>query len=372
MKKSYIWSVPTRVFHWLFVLFVLLAFLTDDEDRLLNYHVIVGYGILILLVFRGFWGLFGPKYSLFKDFPVSLQKAKDFIKNIFDNKQKYIGHNPLASFVLIAMLIVAFLTVISGILLFGIQEGKGILAFLNTPYFKEMKLFKEIHELLSNLFIALIVAHVSGVIVDRLLHKKDETLNSIMTGYKVTLEDESIKLNVYQKIFASIMFIFFIGFLCFSFYKPTNILTASIYKPVDYQMQNEAFVKECASCHTLYPPNLLPKKSWESIMANLENHFGDDASLDEELNKNILAFLVNNSSETSTMKSSWKFLNSIGDKDIIAMSKTTYWEKTHRDIPKEIFDNEKVKSKANCKACHTDIEKGLIDNENIKDLSTFK
>ena len=79
MKKSYIWSVPTRVFHWLFVLFVLLALLTDDEDRLLNYHVIVGYGILILLVFRGFWGLFGPKYSLFKDFPVSLQKAKDFI-----------------------------------------------------------------------------------------------------------------------------------------------------------------------------------------------------------------------------------------------------------------------------------------------------
>jgi hypothetical protein len=85
-----------------------------------------------------------------------------------------------------------------------------------------------------------------------------------------------------------------------------------------------------------------------------------------------LAFLLKNSAETSSMKSSWKFLNSIGDKDIIAMTKTTYWEKTHKDIPKEIFDNEKVKSKANCKACHTDIEKGLIDNENIKNLSAFK
>ena len=42
------------------------------------------------------------------------------------------------------MLIIAFLTVITGILAFGIQEGKGILAFLNTPYFKEMDLFKEI------------------------------------------------------------------------------------------------------------------------------------------------------------------------------------------------------------------------------------
>lgn len=372
MRKSYIWSMPTRVFHWLFVLLILLAFLSDDEAKLLNYHAIAGYAVLLLLIFRAFWGFFGPKHSLFKDFPANLQSSKDFLKNIFEEKQKYIGHNPLASYVLIAMFIVAFLTILTGILAFGVQEGKGILAFLNSSYFKDMKLFKEIHELLSNLFIALIIAHLSGILVDRLLHKKHETLNSIITGYKVTNDDESIKLNIYQKVFAGIMFIFFIGFLCFNLYKPTNILTASIYKPVDYQTQNAAFVNECASCHTLYPPNLLPKKSWELIMSNLENHFGDDASIDEELNKNILAFLLKNSAETSSMKSSWKFLNSIADKDIIAMTKTTYWEKTHKNIPKEIFDNEKVKSKANCKACHTDIEKGLIDNENIKNLSAFK
>ena len=156
MKKSYIWSVPTRVFHWLFVLFILLAFLTGDEDRLLNYHAVVGYAVLILLIFRAFWGVFGPKYSLFKDFSNTPTKAKEFLKNIFEENQKYIGHNPLASYVLLFMLIVAFLTVITGILAFGIQEGKGILAFLNTPYFKEMDLFKEIHEFLSNLFIFLI------------------------------------------------------------------------------------------------------------------------------------------------------------------------------------------------------------------------
>ena len=35
-------------------------------------------------------------------------------------------------------------------------------------------------------------------------------------------------------------------------------------------------------------------------MSDLENHFGDDASIDVETNKNILAFLVQNSAETST------------------------------------------------------------------------
>ncbi len=113
----------------------------------------------------------------------------------------------------------------------------------------------------------------------------------------------------------------------------------------------------------------MPKKSWELIMSDLENHFGDDASLDLETNKNILAFLVQNSAETSTTEASFKFLQSIKNQDIIALSKTTFWEKTHKDIPKEIFDNEKIKSKANCKACHSDIEKGLIEDENIKSFT---
>ena len=106
-------------------------------------------------------------------------------------------------------------------------------------------------------------------------------------------------------------------------------------------------------------------------MGDLENHFGDDASLDEKTNQDILTFLLKNSAETSTMQASWNFLNSIGDKDIIALSKTTYWERKHKKIPKEVFKKEKVKSVANCKACHSDIEKGLIENENIKDISDF-
>ena len=106
-------------------------------------------------------------------------------------------------------------------------------------------------------------------------------------------------------------------------------------------------------------------------MYNLENHFGDDAILYEKTNQDILTFLLKNSAETSTMQASWNFLNSIGDKDIIALTKTSYWEKKHKDIPKDVFKNEKVKSVANCKACHSDIEKGLIENENIKDISDF-
>lgn len=106
-------------------------------------------------------------------------------------------------------------------------------------------------------------------------------------------------------------------------------------------------------------------------MADLENHFGDDASLSVEDTKNILDFLLKNSAETSTMQSSFNFLNSIGNKDIIAMSQTSFWKRKHKEIPKKLFNHEEIKSKANCKACHSDIEKGLVENENIKNLSNF-
>ncbi|MCG3691157.1 diheme cytochrome c [Aliarcobacter butzleri] len=106
-------------------------------------------------------------------------------------------------------------------------------------------------------------------------------------------------------------------------------------------------------------------------MADLENHFGDDASLDVQTNKNILDFLIKNSAENSSYKANWNFLNSINNQDIIALSQTSYWKRKHRKIPEKVFENPQVKSKANCKACHSDIEKGLIEYENIKDISTF-
>lgn len=370
MTKSYIWTLPTRVFHWLFALLITLAFLSDDDD-LLKYHAIIGYAILILLFFRIVWGFFGPKHSRFKDFPLGIKNVKDFLASLFSNESKYVGHNPLASYVMLGLLGFAFLAILSGALTYGIQEGKGIFSYLNSSFFKEMELFEEIHEFFANLLLFLIFAHLMGVFSDKVLHPKYETLKSIFNGYKKTDTNETVKLNIFQKIFSFIMLAVFIWFIYFNISNPTNQLNASIFKPQDFEAQNELFVSECASCHTLYPPNLLPKKSWEVLMSDLENHFGDDASLEEDETKNILEFLVKNSAENSTQQASLLFLKSIANKDIIAMSETKIWKKIHDDIPEDFFLHDEIKSKANCKACHLDIEKGLLDNDQIKNINSF-
>lgn len=368
--KSYIWSMPTRIFHWLLALFVLITFLTDD-DNLIKYHTIIGYAILILLIFRVFWGLLGPKYSKFKDFSFSIEKSKTYIKNIFDTEQKYIGHNPIASIVMISMLILLFFVIFSGSLTLGIQEGKGIFSFLNNTFYKEMEIFEEIHEILSNIVIGLIILHLLGVLSDKVLKPKHETLNSIFNGYKNTKTNHSIKLNIFQKLIALLFLAGLIYFFIFSLIDDKNIFIASKFKPINYKQESALFVKECSSCHILYPPHLLPNKSWRKLMSNLDNHFGDDAWIVPEDNEKILSYLLKNSSENSTRKESFKILNSINNKDIIAISQTSYWKKEHKKIPKEVFNHSEVKSKANCKACHINIEKGLINNENIKDIDTF-
>ncbi len=365
--KTYVWSLPTRAFHWLLVVFVLVAYLSSEEENLLTIHTAFGYGVGILVVFRIIWGFIGPKYSKFRDFPLSIKETVEFAKNIFYPKKEYLGHNPLASFVMLGIIVTLFLVVLSGVLAYGVQEGRGIFASLNLTFFKEMEIFKELHEALTNLLLLLIGVHLAGVFSDRVLHKENGTVSSIFNGYK-NIQGKSVKLNLFQKIFATAFLILSIVVVIWGF-RQNSPLNSSIYAPINYEKISNSFVEECGSCHTLYPPHLLPAKSWKELMKKeaLANHFGDDASLDEETRREIEKFLVKNSAKISTKEASVYILDSLKDKNhIIAITKTPYWEKRHKEIKKEVFESSKVRSKANCKACHQDIEKGLIEDYQIK------
>ncbi len=361
--RTYVWSLPTRVFHWMLALFIPITYIISEEENLLDIHAAFGYGIGILIVFRIIWGFIGPRYSKFSDFPLNLKEAVEFGLNIFNPKKEYAGHNPAASFVMIGIIIVTLLVVISGVLAYGIQDAKGVFAFLNSSLFREMKLFKEIHETLTTLLLFLIGSHIAGVVIDRIFHKENGVLESIFKGYK-NIDATSVKLNIFQKITAAIFLSASIFIIVWAL-KNGSPLTKQSNQEYDYESRAPLFYEECASCHTLYPPFLLPKKSWVKIMNNLENHFGDDASLDKDTNSKITDFLTKNSAEYSTKEASFYILNSIKGEQI-AITKTPYWIKKHKNIDKNIFKSKKIISKANCKACHSKIEKGLTEDNQIK------
>lgn len=363
--KVYVWTVPTRVFHALLVLFTMIAFITAEWDDLLTLHAAFGAAIGVLVLYRVAWGFIGPKYSRFGDFNLSFAALKEYLFSLLNPKKRYVGHNPAAGFAMVGIIVVMLLLTVTGLLTYGVQENRGIFAFLHHSFFRKMEFFEEIHEFLGTLLWLLIGAHVGGVLFDRMLHAREGTLTSIFDGHK-NMEGESARLTRLQKSTSFIGIGLSLFVLLYALSGGGNIVTAGYHKAVDYKQENPLFVSECGACHTLYPPSLLPKHSWELMMADLENHFGDDASLDLPVQQSILAYLRKNSAESSTSEASLKIVQSMPNQDMIAVTQTPFWKKTHQEIDDAYFESTKVKSRANCSACHTDVEQGLLEDSSIR------
>ena len=364
MTRSYVWSLFTRLFHILLVIGVAFLFIFSEFDDLLSYHAAIGYTVGLLFVFRIVWGFLDVKYSKFKEFNFNLVELKEYMFNVLGTKKEYVGHNPASSWAIVAMIVLAILSVISGALVYGTQEGMGVFSFLNATIFKKMELFEEIHEFFTTAFMVVIGAHIAGVVLDKVVHRT-RTVESMIDGYKES-SAESLKLTLFQKVFGALWIGISILFLIYLLSSPSNVLVADANTAVDYKKEHPLFESECKSCHTLYPPYLLPKESWVKMMADLENHFGDDASLDEQETASIREYLVKNAAESSTKESAFKILKSLKDKETIAITKTPYWIKRHEEIDKNIFASNEVKAKSNCKACHQNIEQGLLNDKDIK------
>ena len=63
-----VWDLPTRAFHWLLALSFLGAYLSCEADGYRTLHVIFGYTVAGLLVFRLIWGIAGTRFARFSAF----------------------------------------------------------------------------------------------------------------------------------------------------------------------------------------------------------------------------------------------------------------------------------------------------------------
>jgi mono/diheme cytochrome c family protein len=98
-----------------------------------------------------------------------------------------------------------------------------------------------------------------------------------------------------------------------------------------------AYAQECASCHTAYPPSMLPARSWQRIMSGLGEHYGSDASLDEASARRIGAWLQ---AHAGTYK--------------------------RRKVDAAAWRHASVKSAANCAACHVGADQGHFDDDDLR------
>ncbi|AJC21166.1 cytochrome b/b6 domain-containing protein [Pandoraea pulmonicola] len=172
MKPIRIWDLPTRLFHWAFVVIAVAAYVTAKTGgNAMVYHFWCGYAILALLIFRVVWGIAGPRYARFSAF---LTGPLAFVRSLRDasaTEARFAGHTPLGGLSVIAML-----------LFFGIQAGLGL--FSNDDIFNDGPLVKFIDKDLSDMLtgwhqrnqwvlVALVVLHVLAIVYYRVARKKD-------------------------------------------------------------------------------------------------------------------------------------------------------------------------------------------------------
>ncbi|MCP4429826.1 MAG: hypothetical protein GY806_02500 [Gammaproteobacteria bacterium] len=148
------------------------------------------------------------------------------------------------------------------------------------------------------------------------------------------------------------------GILTFSFYGLGRSWASSKHQ-VD-----PLYLEECGSCHMAYPAQLLPPKSWQKIMAQLENHFGESAELDPITQQDISSYL--NQVSKRNNGSYRKLLRNLGNKTPMRMTELPYFIHEHDEIPSRyIKANDKVGSLSQCNACHQRAEQGDFDEDDV-------
>ena len=132
-------------------------------------------------------------------------------------------------------------------------------------------------------------------------------------------------------------------------------------------VNNALYAEECGSCHMAYPPGLLPARSWERLMGNLDKHFGDNAELPQEDAAAITGYLVGNAADRSNYRRSMQLAASIAPWDTpVRITRIPYFMHEHNEIPRQLVaGNPQVKSLSQCQACHRSAEAGSFDEHDI-------
>ncbi len=183
------WDVPTRAFHWSLVLLIINAWASFQfaelfADNTMKWHRYNGYAILVLIVWRVLWGFVGSstsRWSAFLRWPATA--ARYAFDTMRGRERRYLGHNPLGSYMIIGLLVAV-----------GLQATLGLMTVEHNDvtWGPLYKLISETNQhrvsyfhvrLLNYLIWPLIAAHITANVLYAIV-KKDPLVRAMITGLK--------------------------------------------------------------------------------------------------------------------------------------------------------------------------------------------
>lgn len=168
-----VWDLPLRLFHWLLVATIAVAFLSAIEGSpLAPWHQTAGWVAAILVVFRLVWGVVGGEHARLSRLFRPGELGRHLSQLAGGRAEPSLGHNPLG-----ALAIIGLLTLVAGAVFTGASMGGGE---------------EDLHEAVAYALLGLIALHVGAVLVMSWAGR-ESLVAAMITGRKRTARHPGAK-----------------------------------------------------------------------------------------------------------------------------------------------------------------------------------
>jgi cytochrome b len=117
LRPVRVWDLPTRLFHWLLAVAVIAQIVTAKiGGNAMAWHFRLGYCVFALIGFRLVWGVIGGRWSRFSSFVRGPATVLRYLRGDHRPGDRFeVGHNPLGTGSVLAMLVLLALQVATGL-----------------------------------------------------------------------------------------------------------------------------------------------------------------------------------------------------------------------------------------------------------------
>jgi cytochrome b len=362
LRSVQVWDLPTRLFHWLLAAAVLFALATGllAPKWWLGRHMIAGYVVAGLLLFRFVWAVHGSEFSRFANFAYRPRQMLAHLGSLLRLRAThYLGHNPSGAAMIFALLATLSLLVVTGFIQQGGFEKQGPLA--GVASYAVGSEVRQIHKLAAYLLVLLIAGHLAGVLLGSWVFK-EPLVRAMLHGRKPALPGEANR-GPWRRGRPGAAALW-LALLAIPIAAALILLSRLPAFGMPAMAPSATMLAECGACHHPFHPSLLPRAAWARLMGGLNNHFGEDASLPVAKRDEIAAYLQRYAAEAWDSKAAHRFA-AVAPDNPISITATPGWQRIHRRLDPTVFRSGAVKARSNCVACHLDADGGRFDPQDI-------
>jgi len=181
--KTFVWDLPVRLFHWLLVVLVAVSWVSVTiGGNAMQIHLLSGYAVLTLVLFRILWGFLGSHHARFASFVRGPAVAIAYLRALRrDDAGRHLGHNPAGGWSVILMLAVLLVQAGTGLFANDDIATEGPLAKLVSKAVSDR--ITGIHHLNVKILYGLIGLHLSAIAY-YFFHKRENLVKPMFTGFK--------------------------------------------------------------------------------------------------------------------------------------------------------------------------------------------